>query len=70
MTFRVVWLLLVVSPLFPQILYNEQRDKQAQEVQKLGAELQNSSVFQKALITSTSYGSRGKTAFFGTRSIK
>ena len=49
MTFRVVWLLLVVSPLFPQILYNEQRDKQAQEVQKLGAELQNSSVFQKAI---------------------
>ncbi len=49
MTFRAVWLLLTVSPVFPQILYNEQRDKQAQEVQKLGADLRNSAVFQKAI---------------------
>lgn len=49
MTFRAVWLLLAVSPVFPQILYNEQRDKQAQEVQKLGADLRNSAVFQKAI---------------------
>src|SRR5260370_21046496 len=32
-----------------QILYNEQRDKQAQEALKLSGEVQNSQVFQKAL---------------------
>jgi hypothetical protein len=42
-------LLLIALPAFPQILYNEQRDKQAQEALKLSGEIQNGQVFQKAL---------------------
>lgn len=42
-------ILLVALPAFPQLLYNEQRDKQAQEALKLAGEIQNGAVFQKAL---------------------
>lgn len=41
--------LALTSPVSAQLLYNEKRDKQAQEAQKLAAELQNGGVFQKAL---------------------
>lgn len=43
------WLLMAALPAFGQLIYNEQRDKQAQEAQKLAADLQNGRVFQKAL---------------------
>src|SRR5882724_9815697 len=49
MTFRTVLLLLTALPAFPQLIYNEQRDKQAQEAQKLAADLKNGAVFQKAI---------------------
>jgi hypothetical protein len=42
-------ILLIALPAFPQVLYNEARDKQAQEALKLSVEIQNSQVFQKAL---------------------
>src|SRR5260370_37796477 len=42
-------IILIALPAFPQLLYNEQRDKQAQEALKLSGEVQNSQVFQKAL---------------------
>lgn len=46
---RGMGLLLAVLPASAQLLYNEHRDKQAQEAQKLAAELQNGTVFQKAI---------------------
>src|SRR5262245_60325549 len=48
MTLRVAWLLAAL-PACGQLLYNEQRDKQAQEAQKLAAAVQSGAVFQKAL---------------------
>src|SRR5229473_576793 len=48
MTFRFS-VILIALPAFPQLLYNEQRDKQAQEALKLSGEVQNSQVFQTAL---------------------
>src|SRR5258708_6567984 len=42
-------ILLFALPAFSQLLYNEQRDKQAQDALKLSTEIQNSQVFQKAL---------------------
>lgn len=42
-------IILIALPAFPQLLYNEGRDKQAQEALKLSGEIQNSQVFQKAL---------------------
>ena len=48
MTFRLS-IILIALPAFPQLLYNEQRDKQAQEALKLSGEVQNSQVFQTAL---------------------
>ncbi len=42
-------ILLAALPVGGQMIYNEQRDKQAQEAQKLAAELKNGAVFQKAI---------------------